>query len=345
MMSSMEAVNENTIIVSCVHDCQVLDMPEELFGSHDITVNYICTPTRLIDCPLRPKPSGIIWSMLTREKLRQIPILRKLRAKEKAMGKTVTLKNETEGDTDAEKENIQSGDSEGEGRNRDRVDRRRRRMRRNRPRYPRRREDSGRDGSAEPGEAPPQKPQKVTSEDGQRERSGDEGGNNARRPRYRRYRPRGRRPPAPRPDNAQEGSEGEADYDNKKESLDEDRQRRPLRPGRERGFRRRNWIRSGGSAPTVYVGSVPRSVRVSEFKTQVRGLEVNPLRVIWHGATGHAFLQFETRDEADEAVNLLQDLKINDKSLRVELSNRTRGKLANSTENPVDGAAESGEGN
>lgn len=41
---------------------QILDIPEELIESHDLTVDYILTPTRVIktNCQ-RPKPQGIIW--------------------------------------------------------------------------------------------------------------------------------------------------------------------------------------------------------------------------------------------------------------------------------------------
>ncbi|XP_030271258.1 methenyltetrahydrofolate synthase domain-containing protein isoform X1 [Sparus aurata] len=92
MMASMGAVNESTVVVSIVHDCQVLDIPEELMDSHDLTVDYILTPTRVIktNCQL-PKPQGIIWTKLDTEKLERIPILKKLRALEEQAGKDVTL--------------------------------------------------------------------------------------------------------------------------------------------------------------------------------------------------------------------------------------------------------------
>lgn len=42
---------------------QVVDIPEELIENHDLTVDYILTPTRVIktNCQL-PKPQGIIWT-------------------------------------------------------------------------------------------------------------------------------------------------------------------------------------------------------------------------------------------------------------------------------------------
>ncbi|XP_029000664.1 methenyltetrahydrofolate synthase domain-containing protein isoform X1 [Betta splendens] len=92
MMASMGAVNESTVVVTVVHDCQVVDIPEELIGSHDLTVDFILTPTRVIttNCQL-PKPQGIIWIKLDAEKLEKIPVLKKLRALEEEAGKDVTL--------------------------------------------------------------------------------------------------------------------------------------------------------------------------------------------------------------------------------------------------------------
>uniref|UniRef100_A0A8C5DTP5 Methenyltetrahydrofolate synthase domain-containing protein n=1 Tax=Gouania willdenowi TaxID=441366 RepID=A0A8C5DTP5_GOUWI len=89
MMACMGAVSESTVVVTVVHDCQVVDIPEELMGSHDLTVDYILTPTRVIktNCEL-PKPKGIIWS---KKKLEKIPILKKLRSLEEQAGKDVTL--------------------------------------------------------------------------------------------------------------------------------------------------------------------------------------------------------------------------------------------------------------
>ncbi|XP_024151720.1 methenyltetrahydrofolate synthase domain-containing protein isoform X2 [Oryzias melastigma] len=92
MMVSMGAVDENTVVVTVVHDSQVVDIPEELMGSHDLTVDFILTPTRVIEthCKL-PKPQGIIWTKLDEEKLEKIPILKKLRALEEQAGKDVTM--------------------------------------------------------------------------------------------------------------------------------------------------------------------------------------------------------------------------------------------------------------
>ncbi|XP_065594353.1 methenyltetrahydrofolate synthase domain-containing protein [Cyrtonyx montezumae] len=95
MMVSMGAVTEDTPVITIVHDCQVVDIAEELLGDHDLTVDYILTPTRTIktNCK-RPKPRGIIWHKVSYEMLGKIPILKSLRYKEKQAGKDVTLQDE-----------------------------------------------------------------------------------------------------------------------------------------------------------------------------------------------------------------------------------------------------------
>ncbi|KAE8608782.1 hypothetical protein XENTR_v10011601 [Xenopus tropicalis] len=74
---------------------QVVDIPEELLEDHDLTVDFILTPTRIIktDCK-RAKPQGIIWSMITREMMAKIPILRNLQDRERKAGRDVSLKDE-----------------------------------------------------------------------------------------------------------------------------------------------------------------------------------------------------------------------------------------------------------
>ncbi|XP_016879060.1 methenyltetrahydrofolate synthase domain-containing protein isoform X1 [Homo sapiens] len=95
MMVSMGAVSKETPVVTIVHDCQVVDIPEELVEEHDITVDYILTPTRVIatGCK-RPKPMGITWFKISLEMMEKIPILRSLRAREQQAGKDVTLQGE-----------------------------------------------------------------------------------------------------------------------------------------------------------------------------------------------------------------------------------------------------------
>ncbi|XP_040185607.1 methenyltetrahydrofolate synthase domain-containing protein isoform X1 [Rana temporaria] len=117
MMVAMGAVTDQTIVVTVVHDCQVLDIPEELLGDHDLTVDYILTPTRVIktDCA-RPKPTGIIWSKISHEMMEKIPILKKLWDKERRLGKDVTLKDEPDSSVKSTNHTSPSPHTNGEAR-------------------------------------------------------------------------------------------------------------------------------------------------------------------------------------------------------------------------------------
>ncbi|KAM9509355.1 LOW QUALITY PROTEIN: methenyltetrahydrofolate synthase domain-containing protein [Guaruba guarouba] len=93
MMVSMGAVQEDTPVVTTVLDRQVVDIAEELLGDHDLTVDYILTPTRTVKTNCKQQPQGIIWHKVTSEMLGKIPILRSLHYKEKRAGKDVTLQD------------------------------------------------------------------------------------------------------------------------------------------------------------------------------------------------------------------------------------------------------------
>ena len=77
VLRELGAVDEKTPVATTVHDLQVVDrVPRE---EHDLTVDIIATPTRLYRVePRPPKPRGILWDRLPREKLEEIPLLREL---------------------------------------------------------------------------------------------------------------------------------------------------------------------------------------------------------------------------------------------------------------------------
>jgi len=90
--------------------------------------------------------------------------------------------------------------------------------------------------------------------------------------------------------------------------------------------------RPGGRRPyygdcdgSVYVGALPRTLRVSEFKAEVRDRNVQPLRVIWRGSSGYAFLGFRTMEDAEQALEALDGLHINDHDLRLEMAKSSGG--------------------
>ncbi|XP_055029384.2 methenyltetrahydrofolate synthase domain-containing protein isoform X2 [Misgurnus anguillicaudatus] len=103
MMACMGAVCESSVVITIVHDCQVMEIPETLIEGHDLTVDFILTPSRIIktECK-RPKPQGIIWSKLDTEVLKKIPILKKLRSIQQEAEKDVTLKTPPAGEDENE---------------------------------------------------------------------------------------------------------------------------------------------------------------------------------------------------------------------------------------------------
>ena len=70
-----------TLVVTAVHDEQIVnDMPKGQLTKHDVPVDIIVTPTRVIRVPNRaPKPSGVYWDLLSPQKLGQIRVLRQLK--------------------------------------------------------------------------------------------------------------------------------------------------------------------------------------------------------------------------------------------------------------------------
>jgi 5-formyltetrahydrofolate cyclo-ligase len=67
-------VDDDTVIVTTVHDLQVLDedLPET---EHDFRVDVVVTPTEVIRCPRVARPRGVLWDHLDDDKIAAIPVL------------------------------------------------------------------------------------------------------------------------------------------------------------------------------------------------------------------------------------------------------------------------------
>ena len=79
ILREFNKVDENTPVIAIVHDIQLIS--EELIPeSYDLTVNYIVTPTRVIKTknPFS-KPKGLIWEKISKDRLREIPLLQELK--------------------------------------------------------------------------------------------------------------------------------------------------------------------------------------------------------------------------------------------------------------------------
>ncbi len=67
MLRFMGAIDDTTIVVTSVHDKQLVDdIPFEKLLIHDVPVDIICTPTQVIFTNTTiPKPQGIYWEKLS----------------------------------------------------------------------------------------------------------------------------------------------------------------------------------------------------------------------------------------------------------------------------------------
>jgi 5-formyltetrahydrofolate cyclo-ligase len=80
LLREAKLVRQRTPIVTTVHDLQVLDKKLPVVV-HDIPVDYIVTPTRVIQTHTQlRRPQGIYWDYLIKEKVDGIPYLKKLQS-------------------------------------------------------------------------------------------------------------------------------------------------------------------------------------------------------------------------------------------------------------------------
>lgn len=70
-------VREYTPIMTLVHPLQIVDERIPM-RPHDLPVDFLITPDHVIAAPsLYQRPRGIIWDLLTEDRIRTIPLLRK----------------------------------------------------------------------------------------------------------------------------------------------------------------------------------------------------------------------------------------------------------------------------
>jgi 5-formyltetrahydrofolate cyclo-ligase len=74
-------IGPRTLVATTVHELQLRPAGVVPTGAHDVPVDLVVTPERVLDCRERrgPRPHGIRWDELTAEKIAAIPLLRALR--------------------------------------------------------------------------------------------------------------------------------------------------------------------------------------------------------------------------------------------------------------------------
>lgn len=98
ILTHIGAVTDKTLIVTTVHDDQIVDdLPSDIFEKFDYPVDIIVTPTQVIKVERTLKrPEGIYWELLNERRVEVSPTLQHLKTEEINAGKTITLKPVTE---------------------------------------------------------------------------------------------------------------------------------------------------------------------------------------------------------------------------------------------------------
>lgn len=78
ILRELGLVRDSTPIITTVHDSQIVAfVPME---EHDISVDYIATPTRVLKTtPSKTRPTGIIWNKVTAKMMERMPVLGELK--------------------------------------------------------------------------------------------------------------------------------------------------------------------------------------------------------------------------------------------------------------------------
>ncbi|WP_254537215.1 5-formyltetrahydrofolate cyclo-ligase [Halomarina litorea] len=78
VLTDLDLVDDSTPVVTTVHERQVVDDAVEV-GSHDVPMDVVVTPERVIRTGATGRPAGIDWDLLSEERIAEIPVLDRLR--------------------------------------------------------------------------------------------------------------------------------------------------------------------------------------------------------------------------------------------------------------------------
>lgn len=72
-------VDDATTVVTTVHERQIVD--SAALAAHDVPVDVVVTPERVIRTGATGRPEGVDWDLLTEDRIEAIPVLRRLRSR------------------------------------------------------------------------------------------------------------------------------------------------------------------------------------------------------------------------------------------------------------------------
>lgn len=77
VLREFSLVGNDTTTVTTVHERQVIDADVPV-GSHDVPLDYVVTPERIVETGKNRKPTGVDWDALPDTKRNEIPLLSRL---------------------------------------------------------------------------------------------------------------------------------------------------------------------------------------------------------------------------------------------------------------------------
>ena len=77
ILRELDLVDETTPVATTVHERQVIDDPVAT-GDHDVAMDLVVTPGRVLRPEGGDRPDGIDWGLLSEERLDEMPVLRRL---------------------------------------------------------------------------------------------------------------------------------------------------------------------------------------------------------------------------------------------------------------------------
>jgi len=312
--SHHSAITDDTLVVTTVHDCQVFDqLPADIFESHDLSVDVIVTPTEVFRVSERlKKPEGIQWSLLSREKFDQIPILKEIQYKEMKNGKDTRLKGETH------QQNFNGGNNH----------------------HHHSKKETSHDGNKESSMG--SEGNSVNTGSRAANKNGPGGNQGKKSNNY----PKRNNSNAKNHQNKKSANEksvenGDAPstvQDNsQKTKKDSEKEGKEGKPQQQKPQQKKS--NPGHSHHGVFVGRIPRQARTKDLRDAVLERGLKPATISWKGVKGFAFIYFDIKTNGlangDDLMEKLKDLKIGETLLNVEQDKRSN-KNKNKSESVAD---------
>ena len=81
ILSDLGLVDDETVVATTVHERQVVDDSEVVPDAHDVPMDLVATPERVIRTDSEyDRPGGVDWDALDEERIEEMPVLASLRA-------------------------------------------------------------------------------------------------------------------------------------------------------------------------------------------------------------------------------------------------------------------------